>query len=304
MLFHVGPIFLSSQLSFEAISRKLEYIIENPIDAFLLPLGKIVLIIFLTYFSLRLIGKVVDKVFSISTIDTNKALTLNRLIKSVARYGIYFISFLTILINIGLDPTPVLAGAGILGLAIGFGAQNLVRDIISGFFLIFENQMEVGNYVEVNGKIRGTVEEIGLRITKIREWNQRLHYLSNGEITQVTNYSRNQMRPLVSIMVPYEADLRHTEKILEGVCLDIGQQFESELLEKPSIYGITSIENGGVQFTVMALSIPESYWLIERTLRRAIVTAFDKNGIEIAYPRRVLHPSESLASLLADHHKN
>ena len=109
-----------------------------------------------------------DKVFSISTIDTNKALTLNRLIKSVARYGIYFISFLTILINIGLDPTPVLAGAGILGLAIGFGAQNLVRDIISGFFLIFENQMEVGNYVEVNGKIRGTVEEIGLRITKIR----------------------------------------------------------------------------------------------------------------------------------------
>mgnify|MGYP001207959017 CR=1 FL=1 len=304
MLYNQVPTFLSSQLSYEAISRKLEYMIAIPIDALLLPLGKIVLIIFLTYFSLRLVGKVVDKIFSISAIDTNKGLTLNRLIKSVARYAIYFISFLTILINIGLDPTPVLAGAGILGLAIGFGAQNLVRDIISGFFLIFENQMEVGNYVEVNGKIRGTVEEIGLRITKIREWNQRLHYLSNGEITQVTNYSRNQMRPLVSITVPYEADLRRTEKILEKVCQEIGQQYASELLEKPSVYGITSIENGGVQFTVMALSIPESYWLIERVLRRAIISAFDKNGIEIAYPRRVLQPSESLASLLIENYKN
>lgn len=291
-------IFLSSRFSMETISQKVENMIENPVDSLLLPIGKIVLIIFFTYIALRLVGRVVDKIFILSKIDSNKGLTLNRLIKSVARYGIYFLSILTILINVGLDPTPVLAGAGILGLAIGFGAQNLVRDIISGFFLIFENQMEVGNYVEINGKIRGTVEEIGLRITKIREWNQRLHYLSNGEITQVTNYNRNQMRPLVSVTVPYEADLRRAEEILESVCRDIGHKFDSDLIEKPSVYGVTSIENGGVQFTVMALSNPNQYWLIERTLRKEIVIAFEAKGIEIAYPHRVLHPSKSFAAIL------
>ena len=158
-------------------------------------LARIVLILFLTYVALRFTGKLIDRIFQLKRIDRKKALTLSKLIKSFARYAIYFVATLTLLFNIGIDPTPVLASAGILGLAIGFGAQNLVRDLISGFFIIFEDQMEVGDYVQVNGKISGTVEEIGIRVTKIREWNQRLHYLSNGEIHHVANYNRVQMRP-------------------------------------------------------------------------------------------------------------
>ncbi|WP_460417833.1 mechanosensitive ion channel family protein [Planifilum fimeticola] len=274
----------------EGAEKKMWSIINNPVDALLLPIARIILILFLTYVALRFTGKLIDRIFQLKRIDRKKALTLSKLIKSFARYAIYFVAALTLLFNIGIDPTPVLASAGILGLAIGFGAQNLVRDLISGFFIIFEDQMEVGDYVQINGKISGTVEEIGIRVTKIREWNQRLHYLSNGEIHHVANYNRVQMRPLVSVTVPYESDAERVERILNEVCEEIGRRYAPHLVEKPSIYGVTDLGESGVQYTLMALSHPDQYWLIERELRRAVVIAFQKHAIEIAYPRRVLQP--------------
>lgn len=277
----------------EGAEKKMWAVINNPVDALLLPVARIILILFLTYVALRFTGKLIDRIFQLKRIDRKKALTLSKLIKSFARYAIYFVAALTLLFNIGIDPTPVLASAGILGLAIGFGAQNLVRDLISGFFIIFEDQMEVGDYVQINGKISGTVEEIGIRVTKIREWNQRLHYLSNGEIHHVANYNRVQMRPLVSVTVPYESDLEQVERILGEVCEEIGRRYAPHLLEKPTIYGVTDLGESGVQYTLMALSHPEQYWMIERELRRAIVIAFRKHGIEISYPRRILQNGNS-----------
>lgn len=280
----------------EGVEKKMLAILNNPVDALLLPLARIILILFLTYIALRFTGKLIDRIFQLKRIDRKKALTLSKLIKSFARYAIYFIAALTLLFNIGIDPTPVLASAGILGLAIGFGAQNLVRDLISGFFIIFEDQMEVGDYVQVNGKISGTVEEIGIRVTKIREWNQRLHYISNGEIHHVANYNRVQMRPLVPVTVPYESDPELVERILNQVCEDIGRRFAPYLLEKPSIYGVSDLGESGVQYTLMALSHPEQYWMIEREMRRSVVIAFRKHNIEIAYPRRILQPPNSYAN--------
>ncbi len=278
----------------EGVEKKMWAIIHNPVDALLLPLARIVLILFLTYVALRFTGKLIDRIFQLKRIDRKKALTLSKLIKSFARYAIYFVATLTLLFNIGIDPTPVLASAGILGLAIGFGAQNLVRDLISGFFIIFEDQMEVGDYVQVNGKISGIVEEIGIRVTKIREWNQRLHYLSNGEIHHVANYNRVQMRPLVSVTVPYEIETERVEGILNQVCEDIGKRFAPYLLEKPSIYGVSDLDESGVQYTLMALSHPEQYWLIEREMRKSVANAFRKHDIKIAYPRRILEPHASI----------
>lgn len=169
---------------------------EDPVTHLLIPIGEILLIIVITFLVIRLVDQLVDRIFKLSKTDSNKAQTLRKLIKSVSHYLIYFIAFVSLMIQIGFDPRPVLAGAGIVGLAIGFGAQNLVRDVITGFFLIFESQLEVGDIVEINGSITGTVEEVGLRVTKIREFNQRLHYLANGTITQVTNYNREKMRAI------------------------------------------------------------------------------------------------------------
>lgn len=269
-------------------------IMDDPISNLLIPLGEIILIIVVTLMALRFLDRVVDKIFDLSRIDSKKGNTLRKLIKSISRYTIYFISILTILINLGFDPLPVLAGAGILGLAIGFGAQNLVRDVITGFFLIFEGQLEVGDFVQINGQIQGTVEEVGLRVTKIREFNQRLHYIANGNITQVTNYNREKMRAIVHITVPFESDLDQVNQCLEKVCESIGKQYEDVLIEPPSVMGITRIDSNGVQFTFTALCEPEEFWAIERAMRKEAVLTLHQNGIPIAYPRSVIYSPEHL----------
>lgn len=273
-------------------------VIQNPIDFLLIPVGEILLIIVVTLLALRFIDQVIDKIFSLSRIESKKAQTLQKLIKSISRYGIYFISFLTILINLGFNPLPVLAGAGILGLAIGFGAQNLIKDIITGFFLIFEGQLEVGDFVQINGKIKGTVEEVGLRITKVREFNQRLHYIANGNISQVTNYNREKMRAIIPITVPYEADFVVVNQALEEIVEEVNQKFESFLMDQPEIMGVTNMDQTGVQFTITALCDPEQYWSLEREMRKISVLILHRYGIQIAYPRSVIYNPMQLEEII------
>jgi len=272
-------------------------IVEDPITYLLLPIGEIALIIFVTLLTLRFLDRLIDKIFDISRIESKKANTLRKLIKSISRYTIYFISVLTILINLGFDPLPVLAGAGILGLAIGFGAQNLVRDVITGFFLIFEGQLEVGDFVQINGQIQGTVEEVGLRVTKIREFNQRLHYIANGNISQVTNYNREKMRAIVNVTVPFESDMDLVNKCLEMVCESIGKRYASVIIEAPQVMGVTRIDQNGVEFTFTALCEPEEFWAIEREMRKEAVLILHRNGIPIAYPRSVIYSPEQVKEM-------
>lgn len=274
-------------------------IVEDPVSNLLIPIGELLLIILVTFLALKYMDRVIDKVFALSRMESNKAQTLRKLIKSVARYSIYFISALTILINLGINPMPVLAGAGILGLAIGFGAQNLVRDIITGFFLIFEGQLEVGDFVEINGQISGTVEEVGLRVTKIREFNQRLHYVANGNITQVTNYNRDQMRAIVTITVPFESDLDLVNKALEEITDSIGKKHAPYLIEPPQVMGVTNIDQTGVQYTITALSEPGQQWSLEREIRKEAVLTLHRYGIMIAYPRSVIYGPEQVQALQA-----
>ncbi|OYD06997.1 mechanosensitive ion channel family protein [Paludifilum halophilum] len=284
----------------EDMQKKAEAIVDDPSqklwepfwEHILVPFGQIVLIIFLTYLALRYVGRLVDRVLNLSRFEEKRGKTLARLIKSTARYAIYFIAAITILEKVGIEIGPILAGAGIVGLAVGFGAQNLVRDIITGFFIIFDNQMEVGDYVQINGNIEGTVEEIGLRITKVREFNQRLHYLSNGEISQVTNYYRERMRPLIAVTVPYEADQEHVQNTLHRICEDMSRRFAPYVIEPFSLYGVTNIQRDGVEYTLTGICTPEEHWMIERETRKTIVRTFADQQIEIAYPRRIFDSRE------------
>jgi moderate conductance mechanosensitive channel len=264
-------------------------IMEDPVSNLLMPLGQLLFILVLTFIALRLLGKMVDHLFSLSHMQNNKAHTLRKLIKSVLHYALYFISILTILTNLGFDPMPVLAGAGIFGLAIGFGAQNLVRDVITGFFLIFEGQLEVGDVVQINGQIQGTVEEVGLRVTKIREFNQRLHYLANGNITQVTNYNREKMRAIVTVTVPYEANFDQVNQALAEVCDQIAQKYSDSLIEQPEVMEVTQMDQTGVQFTITALSQPKAYYALEREIRKEAILTLYRYGISVAYPKSVIY---------------
>lgn len=267
---------------FEEIQTTFTTIIQNPVKHLLLPIGEILFIILLAYIGMRVINRVIDQMFTLSKLESNTAKTLRKLMQSAAFYTISFIAILTILSKLGINLGPVLAGASIVGLAIGFGAQSLVKDIITGFFLIFERQLEVGDVVEINGQIRGTVEEVGLRVTKIREYNQRLHYLANGTITQVTNYNRDKMRAIVPITVPYESDLDLVNQALEQVCENVKKEYKEHIIQDPEVVGITNIDPTGVQFTITTVCDPKEVWTIERAMRKEAVLALHRHGIEIA----------------------
>lgn len=269
-------------------------IAANPIDTVLMPLAEIALILFLAWLVVRVFDRIIDQAFTLGKVESRTAKTLIKLIKSISHYTIYFIAALTVLAKLGINLAPVLAGAGILGLAIGFGAQNLVRDIITGFFMIFERQLEVGDIVQINGQINGTVEEVGLRITKIREYNQRLHYLPNGTITQVTNYNRDKMRAIVPVTVPPEANLDAVDDALKETCTIIKGEFKDHIISDPEVVGITNMDANGVQFTITAVATPDEYFKIERAMRKEAVLSLHRRGISIAIPRSVMVTPEQI----------
>ena len=191
-----------------------------------------------------------------------------------------------ILEELGVKTASLLAGAGIVGLAIGFGAQNLVRDIISGFFIIFEHQFSVGDYINAAG-LSGRVEEVGLRMTKLRDWGGELHIIPNGEITQVTNYARGSMRAMVDVRVAYEEDLERVLEVMRQVCQQVAQDFPV-ITEGPAVLGVVDLGESEVQIRVVAHTLAFEQWEIERELRKRFKQAFDREGIQVPYPRRTV----------------
>ena len=183
---------------------------------------KIFVIFIIINIIISLIGKIVDrtlkdkKLTNIYT-SSNRARTLGQILKKVIKYTLYFIWIMMSLEMFDVNTASVLATAGIGGLAIGFGAQSLVKDIITGFFILFEDQYSVGDHVKIDS-YEGVVEELGLRITKVRAFSGELHIIPNGAILVVTNATRGAMRALVEISFSYEENVDRVIEILEGVC--------------------------------------------------------------------------------------
>jgi small conductance mechanosensitive channel len=244
---------------------------------------------------LNLISRFIHRIFRISRRDPQKDKTLETLLASALRYLIYAVAIMLVLGQF-IDITPIIAGAGVLGLAVGIGAQSLVKDIITGFFIIFEDQFHVGDLVEINGQVTGRVEELGLRLTTIREWNGKKFYIANSEIKTVRNYNREELRAVVTATFPFEEDPSRIRKVLEQVCREVEEEYHQELIqgpdgpvEPPQIYGVTDIDKSdkGGQFTITALTKPGSLWTVEKALREKIWQACRDNGIRLAYPTRV-----------------
>lgn len=221
--------------------------------------------------------------------DPNRALTLGSLLKSVLTYTVYFMALLSILEAYNIKYTGVLAGAGIVGLAVGFGAQNFVKDIITGFFIIFENQFGVGDYVNVAG-VSGTVEEVGLRSTRIRDFGGQLHMIPNGQISQVTNFNRGSMRALVDVALHYQADLGEAVAVLEEVCAEVNQLLAEVISEPAQVLGVQSFDGPEVIIRIIAKCKPMEQWRVERELRWRIKEALQKRGIHTPYARPVYLP--------------
>ncbi len=223
--------------------------------------------------------------------DERRVLTLRTLARSILRYVVYFMVGFTVLGQIaeltGTDLKGFLAGAGILGVALGFGAQSLVRDVITGFFILLENQYAVGEYITTGG-FSGVVEEIELRVTKLRDWGGEYHIIPNGQITAVTNLSRGSMRALVEIGIAYEEDIDRALEVMKKAAADLAGELGDIIVEGPDVLGVVAFGPSEVVVRTVAQTKPMEQWRVERELRKRFKEAFDREGIEIPYPRQVI----------------
>ena len=268
--------------------------ILNKPDGSLSLLGKSLKIIFIFIIInivVIIISKIIDRTMKdkrISQLYSNdrRANTLGLILKKIVKYFLFFIWIVMSLELFDINTGSILATAGIGGLAIGFAAQSLVKDIITGFFIILEDQYAVGDYIKIN-TLEGMVEELGLRVTKLRDLSGELHIIPNSNIQIVTNKNRGAMRALVKVSVAYEENIDRVLKSLEALCLDIKNSNES-IVEGPTILGITDFGDSAISITIVANTKAMEQWSVERDIRKRIKEQFDKEDIEIPYPKRVI----------------
>ncbi|MBF8982302.1 mechanosensitive ion channel family protein [Lutibacter sp. B2] len=252
---------------------------------------EIILILFVMRFSIRfshvLVNRFFENKYKLKVVgEENRLKTIKGIIKSVLKYTIYFIGFTPILEVFGISISSIIAAAGIGGIAIGFGAQSLVKDVITGFFILFENQFRIGDHIVVGDK-SGIVEEMTLRVTTLKDFNGDIHIVPNGTIQRVTNKCRSVMRAKVDIGVAYEENIDHVINVLNELCLEIAKE-NSDIMEGPSVLGITNFGESDVVISITAKTVPMQQWAVEREIRKKIKQTFDQKGIEIPYPRRVI----------------
>lgn len=266
---------------------------------------RIVIIIIGSFIVVRifriLIRKSKSKITSLSALEdverAKRTETLSRIVENTVWVIILIGTALMVIKEIGIDIGPLLAGAGVVGLAIGFGAQSLVKDVISGFFILLENHMNVGDVVQVAGEA-GLVEKINLRVTVLRDLEGRVHIIPNGEITTVTNMTKEWSRALLDIGVAYKEDYDEVvaviEEIAEGLRND--PEFGPLILEPLKVLGLDSFGDSSINIKVMFKTIPIKQWDVAREFRRRIKRVFDERGIEIPFPHRTIYMGEGESS--------
>jgi len=219
-----------------------------------------------------------------------RVITIMKLVKSIARYTIYTITILVILALWGINVLPAIAGLGILGLVVGLGAQSLIRDIITGFFIIIEHQYDVGDIVEVNG-FKGEVLVIGLKTTRIKNWKQDVKIVANGSISELINYSNTQSVAIVEFGIAYKEDVQKTIDILNIELTKYMEKY-SNIVGTPVVLGVTDLASSSVNIKVLIKTNTEKHYGVERGMRQAIKEILDKNNIEIPFPQMVVHKPE------------
>jgi small-conductance mechanosensitive channel len=211
--------------------------------------------------------------------------TLVKLLQNTLAYVVYFSTILAVLSEFSIDVKGLLAGAGVLGLAVGFGAQSLVKDIITGFFIIFEDQFSVGDYVKI-GIAEGTVEEIGLRTTKIKSFTGEISILPNGTISQVVNYSMENSLAIVDVTIPFEVGVDKTEKMIKSY-LSTLLKSNSDFINVPKLIGAQDFTETEIIVRIIAETKPMRHFDSARTISVELKKYLEQQGIEIPYPTLV-----------------
>ncbi|MFH5881962.1 MAG: mechanosensitive ion channel family protein [Candidatus Izemoplasmataceae bacterium] len=216
--------------------------------------------------------------------------TLGSLVSSSTNVLVWFIIILIILDIFNVDTTPILASAGILGLAIGFGAQSLVKDIVSGFFIIMDNAYNLDETIEVSG-YRGKVVYMNLRVTHVQNFMGSIFVIKNGQISTLINWSRNNTTALVDFGVAYDTDLSKVNDIMPAFMETLKERYE-EIVEVPSFLGVTELADSSINMRIMAKTTNGNHFPIERKIRKDVVDFLKANDVEIPFPQIVLHQAK------------
>lgn len=270
------------------------------IDEHLLPIIVILLAAFLVRkFAMLGISKIVRRTihrhnFKSVRAEKQREETVIGIIGAAVRVGVWLIAGLLLLGQIGLDIGPLLAGAGVIGVALGFGAQSLVKDFLAGIFIILENQYRVDDVVQINHSLAGVVEDISLRKTVLRDLDGRVHHIPNGNIETATNMTMEYANVNLDIGVSYSSDLEKVEKVINetGQALAADPEWADRIIEAPRFLRVDNFADSAIIIKILGKTQPIKQWEVTGELRKRLKIAFDNAGIEIPFPQRVIHRSQ------------
>ena len=216
--------------------------------------------------------------------------TLERVFRYIASVVVTVVAFMLVLSELGISIAPILATAGVAGLAIGFGAQSLVKDYFTGFVMLIENQIRVGDVVEVAGKV-GAVEELTLRYVRLRDYEGAVHYVPNGAILTVTNRSRLFAFAVMDIGVAYKEDIERVSQVMKETATAFRSEpdWADKILDDLEIAGVDQWADSAVVIKCRLKTTAQEQWAVRRAFLGRLKTAFDRAGIEIPYPHRTVY---------------
>jgi small conductance mechanosensitive channel len=220
-----------------------------------------------------------------ATRRVQRARTVGTLLKSIVSGVVFAVVVIMAVAELGYDIAPLIASAGILGVALGFGAQSLVKDFLSGIFMIFEDQYGVGDSVDL-GDVSGTVEAVSLRVTRLRDVDGTVWYVRNGEILRVGNQSQNWSRSVLDVAVGYKEDVTRVRRILKEVAHDLWEDpgYRDKIIEEPEVWGVQSLGPDSVVVRVTLKTMPQQQWTVSREMRERVKVRFDAEGIQMPHP--------------------
>src|SRR5438552_233156 len=254
----------------------------------LIPLIRIAGILIIAFFVLKILDSALRRLrLLIPSSDAigghrveQRAETLRHIVRSVVKGILIVVVLATIISELGFDIGPILASAGIAGLAIGFGAQSLVKDVISGFFILFEDQYGVGDVVKI-GDLSGVVERMTLRATVLRNLEGQVHVIPNGTIHTVTVLTKEWARAVVDVTVPYDQELAKVFEVLQRIGSRLAQDWPDRILEQPAILGVEKLDDTGVTIRQIVKTPAFKQSDVMREWRRRIKEEFDRSGISL-----------------------
>ena len=213
--------------------------------------------------------------------------SLASVLRSGASFVIWLIAAFLVLGQLGVDLGPLLAGAGVIGVALGFGSQSLVRDFLSGMFILIEDQFGVGDIVDLDLQTSGTVEAVSLRTTRLRSVDGTVWHVPNGDIRRVGNKSQHWSRALLDVEVAYDTDIEQAKSVIKGVADELWHERE-DILEEPEVWGVERLGPNAIVIRLVVKTRPADQYNVSRQLRQRLKEAFDAEGIEIPFPQQVV----------------